>query len=87
MRARSGSRRSKARTSLSIDVDSPPGMTRPSIGLELGRTPDRVRASAPSAVRAAQVLADVALDGEHADARRDRGDVGPRRRRLWGSCW
>ncbi len=50
-RARSGSSRSKIRASLTIVVDSPPGMTSPSHGGELGRSAygDRLRAAASRA--------------------------------------
>ena len=50
----------------SIVVDSPPGMTRPSTDVELARAADRHRLGAAVGQRA-QVLADVALQGEHSD--------------------
>ena len=66
IRLRSGSNSSNVRASLAIVVDSPPGITRPSqASSSAGRRTGWART--PSSGEHAQVLADVALEGEDAD--------------------
>ena len=67
MRSFSGSARPKVRDSLSITLDSPPGMTSPSTLVELLGAAHQ-RHSAPELAQHERVLAEIALQREDADA-------------------
>ena len=77
--ARIGSKRSKARSSLSMVVDSPPGMTIPSRRSSSAGTAHRNPASTDGRQRG-KVLPDVPLEGQHPD----RGRVRSHNRRVYG---
>ena len=67
IRLRIGSSRPNSTASLLIVVDSPPGIDQRVDVVELARAAHRPAPATPHSASAPQVLADVALQGQHAD--------------------